>query len=43
VPFADQVVGKQIAFQDLSLIDNVLPDVMKFWNPLWSADRSGSR
>ena len=43
VPFADQVVGKQIAFQDLSLIDNVLPELMTFWNPLWTADRSSSR
>ena len=36
VPFADQVVGKKIAFQNLQLIDDVLPDVMNFWNPLWS-------
>jgi ABC-type Fe3+ transport system substrate-binding protein len=39
LPFADEVIGKKVAFQDLTLIEKVLPDVEKFWNPLWSADR----
>jgi iron(III) transport system substrate-binding protein len=37
VPFADEVVGKKIAFQDFHLVDDVLPDVMNFWNPLWGS------
>jgi iron(III) transport system substrate-binding protein len=39
VPFADQVVGKNIAFQDLQLIDDVLPELMNYWNPLWTTIR----
>ena len=39
VPFADQVVGKQVAFQDLHLIEDVLPVVYDFWNPLWGGER----
>jgi ABC-type Fe3+ transport system substrate-binding protein len=39
IPFADQVVGKTIAFQDLKLVDDVLPEVMDFWNPLWTTIR----
>ena len=35
VPLGDRVVGKEIAFQDLRLIDEVLPEVVNFWNPLW--------
>ena len=33
VPFADQVAGEEVAFQDLHLIEDVLPDVYEFWNP----------
>lgn len=36
VPFADEVVGKKVAFQDFHLVEDVLPDVIKFWNPLWT-------
>jgi len=39
IPFADQVVGKTIAFQDLKLVDDVLPEVMDFWTPLWTTIR----
>ena len=43
VPFADQVVGKQVAFQDLHLIEDVLPGVYDFWNPLWGGERREGR
>ena len=39
VPFADQVAGKAVAFQDLHLIEDVLPQVYDFWNPLWGGER----
>ena len=43
VPFADQVAGKQVAFQDLHLIEDVLPEVFKFWNPAWGGDKREGR
>ncbi len=35
IPFADQILGKEVSFRDPGLETKVLPALTEFWNNLW--------
>lgn len=35
LPFADKILGKQLAFRDPSRMEEVMPPLFEFWNDLW--------
>lgn len=36
LPFADQILGKKLAFRDPARIDEVMPPLFEYWNALWA-------